>query len=130
MATTRERIIELRMQDPDMKAVRMAELLGISREAVRQILVKLKIPTNFWRPPALCIDCGKLLGYNHSHKRCFPCYSKFHHTTLICDGCGVSYELRLSEAKTTLKRNKHHFHNYSCRSKWLGRTYGFKKKGG
>ncbi len=129
MVTTKDRIIELRQQDPLIQAVRMSELLGISREAIRLSLVKLDMPTNFWKLPTHCLDCGKLLPHNnHSVKRCRSCWSKAHRTSLACDECGVSYDLTLSVAKIRLKSNRHHYCGNRCLGKWLGRTYGFKTK--
>ena len=129
MVTTKDKILELRQQDPEIKAVRMAEQLNITREAVRQTLVKLDMPTNFWKPYARCLDCGELLSHNnHLAKRCRSCWSKSHHTTLTCEICGKTHEIKLCEAKLRLKRYKHHFCGRRCRGKWLGVNYGFKRK--
>lgn len=134
MVTTKERILELRQQDPEIKAVRISEQLSISKEAVRQQLVKLDIPTNFWLPTQYCIDCGIPLGYHSYYSpknhRCRACWNKSHHTTLTCEGCGVTYSLILSQAQTRLRRNKHHFCSRRCLGKWLGTNYGFKRKVG
>ncbi len=125
MVTTKDRILELRQQDPEIKAVRIAEQLGITREAIRQQLIELGLPTNFWKSPSICIDCGKPKS-SHLAKRCRSCQSKAHHITLACEICQMPYELKLCVFKVRLKRNKHHFCSHRCNGKWLGLKYGFK----
>lgn len=44
-STIRGEVLRLRAADPQVTATMMAEELGVSREAVRQILVKLGLPT-------------------------------------------------------------------------------------
>ena len=46
--TNRDRILELRREDPELAAVRIAEILSISRERVRQILEGEGLPTSVY----------------------------------------------------------------------------------
>lgn len=127
MVTTKECIVKLRQENPNIKAVRISEQLDISRENVRQHLGRLNQPTNFWRPQPVCIDCGKPIS-SHITKRCYPCYIKSRHTTLTCDECGKIQEFTLGAARLLKKRYKRHFCSYICKGKWLGRNYGNNRK--
>lgn len=129
MITTKDRILELRQQDPELKAVKMSEQLGITKEAIRQNLVKLGQPTNFWKPPPTCVDCGKP-NSSHLAKRCRSCFSKAHYIAFTCNECGKVQEFTLSRVRTLKKRNKHHFCSHHCCGKWLARNHSFKKSGG
>ncbi len=127
MITTKDRILKLRQQDPEIKAVRISEQLGITKEAVRQNLMSLELPTNFWLPTPTCIDCGKPKS-SHMAKHCRSCHRKAYHTTLTCNECGKVQEFTISRARTLKRRNKHHYCSHRCASKWFARNYGFKRE--
>ena len=61
MATTRERIVTLRANNPNLPAVRIAEFLAVSRERVRQILKAEGLPTRVKPYYGDCKVCGESL---------------------------------------------------------------------
>ena len=56
--TTRERIVTLRDNHPNLPAVRIAEFLSVSRERVRQILKAEGLPTRVRPDYGECKVCG------------------------------------------------------------------------
>ena len=45
MQTTREQVQKLRNIDPEITQTVMADLIGVSKERVRQLLIELELPT-------------------------------------------------------------------------------------
>ncbi len=62
-----------RERNPQAKAADMAKGLGKSREAIRQVLVELGLPTRF-NVARLCIGCGKKLFWGNKTGRCRGCF--------------------------------------------------------
>lgn len=75
----KQEIIKLRQTEPEMPAIEIARRVCLSRERVRQILLKLKLPTKVYRQPGrnkVCGVCGRILGH--------------HNFTGICRWCKIS----------------------------------------
>ena len=51
MTTNREKVLALRQENPQMRAIMIAEELGITRERVRQLLVELDLRTDIPEAP-------------------------------------------------------------------------------
>lgn len=123
--TTTERVIEARRLNPILSASKMAMDFGVSRERVRQILVRAKLDTRVPIPyKHLCPKCGKHLchaGY------CRKCRMSLVATTIvICDTCGKPKEIRLNAVgQREMRRYHHHFCNRHCFGKWVSQ-FGFK----
>ena len=62
-----------RERNPQAKAADIARHLGKSREAIRQALVKLGLPTKF-DVARFCIACGKKLPRGNKTGRCRGCF--------------------------------------------------------
>ncbi len=130
MKTIRDRVKELRNTSPNMPAIVIARQIGVSRERVRQILTKLKLPTDL-RTPTLCNKCGKKL-HGRISKLCWTCYvedyHKHHTTELVCPRCGKQFTRENSEINCKLKLGrKLFFCSPSCRSLSMWETRNEKK---
>lgn len=62
-----------REKNPQARAADIARHLGKSREAVRQALVELGLPTKF-SVVKFCIACGKKLSWGNRTDRCRECF--------------------------------------------------------
>jgi len=103
------RVEELRKQNPEITASAMSEILGITRERVRQILVMLGLPTRVPPNNDSCEDCGVHISPSRSKRqvRCVSCrkiYIKQQSWAEVsCTWCGKS----VFKLRTNIKRNLH-----------------------
>ena len=116
--TTKDKVKELRAENRRIKGAKIARLLGISRERVRQILVELGEPTAIYKGRGCCKVCGKLLWWDNITGLCWEHFNlkKRAQSTLLlsCPGCKKLFLLRKSIVKARLKRNKMIFCSHSC----------------
>jgi len=97
LITSKERVENLRKQDPYMAATNIAVHTNISRQRVSQILIELGLPTTF-KKETFCI-CGKKIP--GVQKYCKACFSKTRLVDLICTTCGKTFR---RSAKTHARR--------------------------
>ena len=108
MATTRERIVTLRSNHPSLPAVRIAELLSVSRERVRPDYGD-------------CTVCGKSLESGRKAYCSTACRSKDCRVSFRCDYCGESKEILQSVYNAQKKRGYRFMYcSIQCRNfgKW------------
>jgi len=101
--TSRERILELRKENPELPSIRMAEMLSISRERVRQILEKEGLPTAFYKDYGSCTVCGK----DKPGRQQFcskACSYEAHRVRFNCALCGQSKQLLRSQYNAQVRR--------------------------
>ena len=121
MATTRERIVTLRSNHPSLPAVRIAELLSVSRERVRQILKTEGLPTRVRPDYGDCTVCGKSLESGRKAYSSTACRSKDCRVSFRCDYCGESKEILQSVYNAQKKRGYRFMYcSIQCRNfgKW------------
>ena len=53
------KVIALKIYNPEIKAIEIAKLVGVSRERVRQILIKYDMPTKVSKMHRPCVRCGE-----------------------------------------------------------------------
>ena len=101
--------------DPDYPAVRMAQDLGISRERVRQLLIKLRLPTRVPRKvPMICVECSKLLELSEErsrkgkYRKCNSCTLERRKGVRVEVTCAYCSK-KLIRKRSHIERNKH-FH--------------------
>jgi len=119
-----DKVIELRTKNPRMPAIEIANQIGVSREYVRQILVKLGLPTRFIQSSRLCRNCGAKINKQSISGLCFKCLRESHRATLTCDECGKEYKVLRSVVRAMAKRGyKHNFCGRPCLNRYASRTY-------
>ena len=95
-------IIALRQANPDMVLREIGEIVGLTRERVRQILKREGLPTSTYRPVLFCF-CGKETLLTQSRYRSKYCSdacqaeaaAKRHEatlSTLTCETCGGTFQ--------------------------------------
>ena len=121
MATTRERIVTLRANNPNLPAVRIAELLSVSRERVRQILKAEGLPARVKPYYGACKVCGDNLESGRKAYCAIACRSVDCRVSFRCDYCGETKEV-LQSVYNAQKRRGYRFMycSISCRNfgKW------------
>lgn len=121
MATTRERIVTLRSNHPTLPAVRIAELLSVSRERVRQILKTEGLPTRVRPYYGSCVVCGNDLESGRKAYCSTACRSIDCRVSFRCDYCGQPKEVLQSVYNAQKRRGyKFMYCSIQCRNfgKW------------
>ena len=93
--TSKEIILKLKKQNPDLTPAAIARMTGLSRERVRQVLLSLGLPTN-------------LRKGQHGLQ------------TVICDNCGRQFTRRVSQIKHSLVKDG--YRHIWCSHKCLGQA--------
>jgi predicted RNA-binding Zn-ribbon protein involved in translation (DUF1610 family) len=104
----------------------IAREIGISRERVRQLRVKLGVPRNV-KLSNRCFDCGKPM--RAGRKRCPECHQAFKDAqwaSMRCDNCGKEYVIRASRARAKSKKgSKYDFCSKRCQGLYAASHWGF-----
>ena len=116
--TNRQRVLELREANPTLAAVRIAEILNITRERVRQILKDEGLPTYIPRHYGFCALCKKDIPATRTRYCSATCRTKAAQVTFECVLCGNSKTLRRSAYNTQVRRGyKRMYCSVVCRQK-------------
>ena len=130
----REEIVALRKEDPKITAAEMARRLGRSRERIRQLLVKLDLPTRISGPVKLCQYCnGPVKSNNKAKLFCSAeCYSDSRNTLVICHNCGVPFKrrIKLIDYYVHVRNYERFFCDRKCFGSWSGRNHGWQTSRG
>ena len=105
----------------------LADLLGVTRERVRQFCVQHGLERVRPRQRLRCSACGKVLRSDDRTGFCRSClYPK---VWLVCSACGRSFQRSEAERRARDKRRITNlvFCTKRCMGAWLGKTYGSKK---
>ena len=126
MITTKTQIMGFRLLFPEATATDISKVLGISKERVRQLLIKLELPTNFRKAHPPCLNCGGILVRMQKKYCSKTCQRQATQIMLTCDHCPEIYFLTRSEYKIRCSRNKYFYCSNACRlqavhSKFSGR---------
>jgi len=122
--TNRGKVYLLRQQNPKMPAIRIAEILNISRERVRQLLNEAGLPTSFPKQYGWCALCGGAMPANRKAYCSKECSTKGKRVTFQCDYCGQDRVLIQSAYNAQKRRGyKHMYCSIKCRNwgKWAFR---------
>ncbi|MCD6421954.1 DUF2116 family Zn-ribbon domain-containing protein [bacterium] len=125
-----EEVVLLRVTHPELSCAEIGRRVGLTRERVRQILSKFKLPTRAKREPqGYCAFCGKPLYKKRKFcsARCRSDYSKFCVVVCKCANCGKLFKRKLSGMKYHRKHGGNLFCSKKCTGAYLGRM---RKKGG
>lgn len=128
--STKNIVIQIRKENPLMKASKIARMAGVSHERVRQILKNANLCIRL--PPKIyvCNHCGKKFSTNRqSPKFCSKeCWQSYHRVTLNCEYCHKIFFRRQSELLGSLRYNsetKKFFCSKICQGKYAAQHYGF-----
>jgi len=122
--TNREMVSILRQQNPSMPAIRIAEILKISRERVRQLLTEAGLPTHFIKQYGWCELCGGAMPATRKSYCSKECRTKGIRVTFQCDYCGQDKVLIRATYNAQKRRGyKHMYCSIQCRNwgKWAFR---------
>ena len=118
---TRNLIKKLRSNYPDLPAVKIAEMLSISRERVRQCLVAEGLPTKIRPDYGNCEVCGTALKSGRKAYCSTKCRSIDCRVSFRCDYCGQTKSVLQSIYNAQKRRGyKYMYCSISCRNfgKW------------
>ena len=118
--STRDRIVALRTNYPNLPAVRMAEFLEVSRERVRQILKREGLPTRIKPDYGSCKGCGNPLETGRKAYCSIACRSADCRVTFRCDYWGHSKEI-LQSIYNAQKRRGYQYMYCSIRCRNFGK---------
>jgi len=119
----KSKVWQLRRENPRMKGVEIARIVGVSRERVRQFLGNQNACVPVIK---LCPLCGRKTPTNHQKYCSRECWMKSKRVTLTCDVCGENFTLRGSEYRASLRvrKLKMRFCSRKCNGHWLGKNFG------
>jgi hypothetical protein len=120
--STDQKVLQIREQSPELPAVKIAEMLSLSRERVRQILNEFGLPTKIPRDYGLCAYCNGQMSPGQKRFCSAECRSESIKVTFICDYCQQPKKVIRSVYKASIKRGyKHMYCSKDCRNhgKWL-----------
>ncbi len=113
-----QQVLALRKADPRLAAVRIAEILMITRERVRQILKQAGLPTHIPRHYGYCELCGKDKSATRTTYCSDECRFEATRITFACTFCGTSKTLRRSAYNAQVGRGyKHMYCSVECRQR-------------
>ena len=98
--------------------IRIAEILDITRERVRQILKDAGLPTYIPRHYGFCKLCGQDIPATRTTYCSAKCRTKASQITISCTFCGNSKTLRRSAYNAQVKRGyKYMYCSVECRQR-------------
>ena len=132
----RQRIVELRLNNPCLTLQGIGNDVSVSRERVRQILAREGLPTAAYKPKQryYCMYCGKII---ENKNKCFcnmECHKAYSLIPLTCGSCGEVFYRTISQLWSSMYRHNTngtsqvaYFCSKKCNGVWTGKNYGFKK---
>ena len=118
--TTEERVVALKLENPNMRASEIHRIVGVERERVRQILVKNNLPTKVDTVKPTCEDCGTEVSYGS--KRCRDCFLSKSWATSECAKCGNEIKYSVSHDKYRMKTGRYSGDRYCKRECFYDRN--------
>jgi len=97
-------VTQLRYDNPDMTLLAIGNIVGLTKERVRQILKRASMATGATRPPHICFTCNTIMPkgtYNKYHVECRPTNTSIDE---VCTYCDKIFQLRKSQHKAQLNR--------------------------
>ena len=129
-------VVLLRRTFPDWPASKIAAVVGVSRERVRQILEREGLRTTrvSYRQTTLCKTCGKEISRGAVY--CRLCEDATHRVLVTCFEDGMPFFVKMSRYKRVMKEAMDpagrykgiFFHNRVCSGRRAGREFGFGRR--
>jgi len=118
LQSNRDKVLALRESNPNLPAVRIAEILMITRERVRQILKQEGLPTYIPRHYGYCRWCRKDKPTSRTTYCSTECRFEATRITFTCTFCGIPKRLRRSVFNAQMRRGyKHMYCSVECRQR-------------
>ena len=134
--TTRDRILAIRERNPTATGVEMAREIGLSRQRIQQVLVKLGLPTEFpkYNPCKMCDTQVPLYpqGLRFCSQECKTRDFESRRTSFNCEQCGKEFKILTSAVKARRKLGLYkpgRWCSHKCGGAWLGVNVGFPAHG-
>ena len=105
MTNTRDRILELRTQNPTVTAAEMGRIIGVKRQRISQLLPKLGLTTSFVKEVNKCVDCGSSIA--NKSVRCRACFNKMGWLKKRCATCRKIVRVSKSNYEYRVKNGKY-----------------------
>ena len=125
-SSTKKRVRELRLANLCMTMSEIADIVGISRQRVFQILQEEGLPTKHYikKYQYRCLVCGTI----GNRKFCSDeCKKKWQQVPIVCTRCGKLFTRNVTQfLKNYRHHNYHLFCSRYCSGKWSGEYYEFK----
>ena len=130
--STQGKIIVKRLYDPYATLQSIGDSVNTTREYVRQVLKKHRLPTRHvmtkeQRSRLFCPKCGR--PKNPQAKLCAKCYHNEIWTTIACDECAIEFPIRVKDLKyrREVRGYKHIWCSKKCHGAWFAKNYGWVK---
>jgi len=124
----RDIIYRLRQLDSTIPAIRLAQILNLSRSRVGQLLVALKQPTRVSNIKSIktCLICGQ--QYKRVAKTCSPsCRLEYYYIVYKCPVCAKEKYIYRRRLLWIQKRGRNVFCSHACSTLWLWENRAVKK---
>ena len=119
------KVIALKIYNPEIKAIEIAKLVGVSRERVRQILIKYDMPTKVSKMHRPCVRCGEDVKHYVNLFCSSECRYLNFNIELECEVCKERfYRLRTRHELNLNRGYEHVYCSKQCQGHWLGKNYG------
>lgn len=125
MNTNAAKVIALKIYNPEIKATEIAELVGLTRERVRQILNKYGMPTKVSKMHRPCAHCGHDVNHYVNLFCSAECRYLNFNIELECEVCKEKFYRSRTRHEINLRRGYQHIYcSKQCQGHYLGVTYG------
>lgn len=120
--------------NPHVTLQAFADIFGLTRERVRQLMSKAGISTGQLglQKATLprCMNCRAPMPSHNIGGRCQPCRIISNQRHFTCGWCGAPFTLRVGEVNNIIRNPKGtgrgpQFCSYACKGKTVGMRYGF-----
>lgn len=130
-------VIGLRKKYPCWTLQKIATKVNLSRERVRQILVREKLSTRAQKQSLHCRYCGAEITYKNAYAArikknfvdlCSKCHRKYELLTMLeCEECKVHFLRRTSLVVYMfgVRNYQHVWCSKHCQGVWVGKNHGF-----
>jgi len=119
-------VLKLRQNNPCFTLQTIGDIVGLTKERVRQLLKHANLNTKSFKGISFCINCGCEIKGNNRLTRLFcskQCRYQYNEIPLYCDTCGkLFYRQKHIVAAASRKGYKHNFCSQHCKGVHLG-TY-------
>lgn len=119
---TEDKVLKLREEFPEIRAIEIHRRIGVSRERVRQILNKYNLPTRILIEKPKCIECN-INEVSYGSKKCRDCFLSNSWDITECANCGGEVKFSVSHDKYRMKTGRYSGDRYCKRECFYNRNH-------